>query len=81
MFTVESFSYAASNLTIQEASQILKRVVKGNYFYMHYFSPYYGEWRNDEFSIGQGSLSIKRLKEGEERIESLSFNIVGKNPL
>lgn len=81
MFTVESFSYAASYLTIAEMQAILQKVAKGGTFTLHYFSPYYGQWRDDTFYVGKGSLEIGRLTEGGEYFDSLSFNMVGVNPI
>ena len=81
MFTVESFSYAASYLTIAEMQTILQKVAKGGNFTLHYFSPYYGQWRDDTFYVGKGSLEIGRLTEGGEYFDSLSFNMVGVNPI
>lgn len=81
MFTVESFSYVASYLTIAEMQTILQKVAKGGNFTLHYFSPYYGQWRDDTFYVGKGSLEIGRLTEGGEYFDSLSFNMVGVNPI
>ena len=81
MFTVEAFSYTASDLTLEEMSQILKIVARGELFKMHYLSPFHGRWRDDEFYVGKGSMSIGCWKEKEERYESLSFNIIGRNPI
>lgn len=81
MFTVESFSYSASTLTVAEAKTILQLVAKGKTFTLHYFSPYYGTWRDDKFYVGKGSLEIGRLNESGERIDGLSFNMIGVNPI
>lgn len=81
MFTNESFSYEATNLKENEMSQILRQVAKGKNFTLHYRSPYYGSWRDDTFYVGKGSLSIGSWKEDEECYESLSFNMVGVNPI
>lgn len=81
LFTVESFSYEATDLTIQSMKQILEIVAKGSPFTMYYFSPYYGIWRTDTFYVGRGSLSIGTLEVESERYESLSFNIIGINPI
>lgn len=81
MFTVESFGYSATNLTEAEMQQILELVAKGGTYRLHYRSPYYGGWRDDYFYTGKGSLSIGSWKEDEERYESLSFNMVGVNPI
>lgn len=81
MFTVESFSYEAAWLTVEEMKTILQIITKGGNFTLHYFSPYYGTWRDAPFYVGQGSLSIGRLNEDRERYESLSFNMIGVNPI
>ena len=54
MFTVESFSYAASYLTKEEMQTILQKVAKGGNFTLH---------------------------EDGEIFDSLSFNMVGVNPI
>lgn len=80
IFTVESYSYSATNVPIQKAKELLQMIV-GRNFSMYRFSPYYGTWREDEFQVGKGSLKIGSLKVEEEVYSSLSFNIVGVNPL
>lgn len=80
LFTVESNSYSASNLTIAEMRAILQEII-GKNFTLHYFSPYYGIWRDDEFYVAKGSLKVGSLKAGEEKYDSLSFNAVGVNPI
>ena len=81
MFTVESFSYTASWLTQEEMSTILQIVALGKPFTLQYLSPYYGTWREGRFYVGKGSLSVGRWNEAEERYESLSFNMVGVDPI
>ena len=81
MFTVEQFSYTATDIPIDDAKVIIQQVIKGNPFKLHYFSPYYGVWRDDTFRVGKGQYSIGKLVEGEEKLESLSFNMTGDNPL
>ena len=81
MFTVEQFSYVATDIPVDEASKILQMIVHGRPFTLHYFSPYYGIWRDDKFRVGKGSLTIGKLKENEEKLTSLSFNMTGDNPI
>lgn len=81
MFTVESFGYKATGLTIAEMKTILQIVAKGVPYTMHYFSPYYGTWRDDTFYTGKGSLAIGYLNESTGQYDSLSFNMVGVNPI
>lgn len=77
LFTVESYSYSASDLTLSEMSYILKQVAKGRKFKAHYLSPYEGKWQDGYFYVGKGSLKIGSWKEEEEIYDSLSFNMIG----
>lgn len=81
LFTVEAFSYTATNLTKEEMSEILQIIVPGKPFELYYLSPFYGVWRDAEFYVGKGSLSIGRWNPDEELYESLSFNMIGVNPI
>ena len=81
LFTVEQFSYTATDIPISEASVIIRQIVKGEAFTLHYYSPFYGVWRDDTFRVGRGQYSIGSLKEDGERLESLSFNMTGDNPI
>lgn len=81
LFTVEKFSYSAKHLTVEEMRTILRLIASGRYFTLHYFSPYFGAWREDTFYVGKGSLSIGRLNEDAEFFDELSFNMIGVNPI
>ena len=81
LFTVEQFSYSATNIPVKSASVILQQIIKGDAFELHYFSPYYGTWRNGMFRVGQGQFTIGTVEDGGETISSLSFNMTGDKPL
>lgn len=81
LFTVEQFSYSATDVPIDDVKVILQQIIKGNPFTLHYYSPFYGRWRDDIFRVGKGQYSIGSLKSDEEKIETLSFNMTGDNPI
>lgn len=84
LFTVEAFTVEYRNLTPNQASAILQRIVQTPskpYFSLYYFSPYYGQWRTAQFYVGEGSLKIKTLEQGSENIDSISCSFVGRNKL
>ena len=84
LFTTESFTVEYSKLTIAQTSTLLHAIVQRPgkpYFTLHYFSPYFGTWRNGQFYVGKGTLRIRTLKVGEEEMKSISCNFVGKEPL
>ena len=81
LFTVEQFSYSATDIPAEEVSVILQQVIKGEAFNLHYYSPYYGSWRDGMFRVGQGQFDIGTLEDGGERISSLTFNMTGEEPI
>lgn len=81
MFTVERFTYTASDIPTADVSEILQMVI-GKNFELHYFSLYHGKWRTATFYVGQTSdVKIGELKENHEIVSSLSFNMQGVDPL
>ena len=80
MFTKESFSYPASKMPAAEASKILKLVV-GKTFSLYAWNPYFGKWMTMRCYVGKGSMNIKTLKEGDETMSNISFNMVDLIPL
>ena len=81
LFTVEAYSYKATDLTLQEMSQILQIIDRGKPFTVRYLSAHYGKWRTDKFYVGKGTLTVGSWEASEERYDELSFNLVGVNPL
>lgn len=84
LFTVEAFDVEYKHLNPAQTSALLQKIVQrpGHaYFSLHYFSPYYGAWRTDQFYVGDGTLEIKTLEEGDEDISEISCSFVGRNKL
>ena len=81
LFTVEQVSYKATNIPVSEASAILRMIALGSPFTLYYYSPFFGTWRTDSFYVGKGNLNVGTLKEGEEYLTGLSFNMTGVNPI
>ena len=81
LFTVEQLGYVASNVPQPEVTKILQMIDQAQKFTLHYFSMHYGGWRDGIFFVGQGEYDVSSWKVGEERVEKLSFNMTGVNPL
>lgn len=81
LFTVEQLNYTATNIPQSEATKILQMIDGGGDFTLHYFSMHYGRWRDGKFYVGKGDMSIGTLEKGEEKLESLSFNMTGVDPI
>lgn len=80
-FAVEQFSYEATEIPMEKATEILQMIARGNPFTLHYYSIFYGAWRDGLFRVGKGSLNIGTLEEGYEKLSSLSFNMTGEEPI
>ena len=81
LFTVEQYGYTATNVPQEKATEIIRIICTGKPFKLHYFSMYYGEWRDAMFYVGKGDFDISSLKEGEECVKTLSFNMTGVRPI
>lgn len=81
LFTVEQYSYEATNVPVAEANKILKAIVKGKTFELYHWSLYHMAWRTDPFYVGKGSLTIGEISPDFKTISKLSFNMQGVNPL
>lgn len=81
LFTVEALTYSASNVPVSRVTEILQIIGKGRPFTLHYYSVYYGAWRDARFYVGKNSCKIGYLTENEECIDTLSFKMVGVNPI
>lgn len=84
LFVVQAFDVKFERLTPAQCSQLLQAVIRrpGHAtFSMYYFSPWYGAWRTDNFYCTGESLSIKTVKENNERLTDLSMTFVGVNPV
>ena len=81
LFTVEQFGYTATDVPLDEATKIMKIVAKGKPFTLHYFSLYYGKWVDNKFYVGKGNLDFKRLTIKNGKVNKLSFNMTGVNPI
>lgn len=81
IFTVEQIGYTATHIPVKEAQKILRYIIKGRPFTLRYYSLYYGGWRDGKFYVGKGNCNIGSLEDGEEFLDSLSFNMTGVDPL
>lgn len=82
LFTIEQYSYSASNVPVAEATKIIQMVLKGKPVLLHYWSVYYGRWRDDYFRVGKSqNITIGTLISGGEMYSKLAFNMTGVNPV
>lgn len=81
MFTVEQLGYTAKHIPAQEVANILQKIAKGYDFELHYYSAYYGMWKDAPFYVGKGDCEVGSLEENGEYMSSLAFNMTGRDPI
>ena len=68
-------------MTKEEVALILTQVLNRSSFSAHYFDIKTATWRDAEFYATTFNITPIDLTEDDERIEELSFNIIGVNPI
>lgn len=81
MGSVASYGLKWSDLTKEEASLILSQVLDKPSFSAHYFDVKTATWKDADFYATTFNITPINLAESQERIEELSFNIIGIKPI
>lgn len=79
--SVGSYGLKWSDLTKEEVALILSQVLDKPSFSAHYFDVKTATWKDANFYATTFNVTPINLKESEERIEEISFNIIGINPI
>mgnify|MGYP001864313700 CR=1 FL=1 len=79
--SVMSYGLKWTDLTKEEVALILTQVLNRPSFSAHYFDVKTATWRDAEFYATTFNITPIDLTEDDERIEELSFNIIGVNPI
>ena len=81
MGSVASYGLKWSDLTKEEVSLILSQVLDKPSFSAHYFDVKTATWKDADFYATTLNITPINLAESQERIEELSFNIIGIKPI
>ena len=81
LFTVEAYKITFPKLDKTDMSGILQAIKGKPSFKFHYFSPYYGSWRDDYFYVANIESTKVFVKDDYEWINGLTFQITGVNPV
>ena len=81
MFTVEQYSYEASNVPVIEANKILKGYRKRKNFQFVSLVALPHGMETDPFYVGKASLTIGEISQDLKFVSKISFNMQGVNPL
>lgn len=81
MFTVEAYSLKWTNISAVAVKKILEQVMGKNSFSFYHFNVYSCQWEEGEFYVANINSPFYSLEDGEERVEELSFQVTGINPV
>ena len=79
--SVGSYGLKWSDLTKEEVALILSQVLDKPSFSAHYFDIKTATWKDADFYATTFNITPIDLTEDQERIEELSFNIIGIRPI
>lgn len=81
MFTVEAYSLKWTNISAVAVKKILEQIMGKNSFSFYHFNVYSCQWEEGEFYVANINSPFYSLEDGEERVEELSFQVTGINPV
>lgn len=79
--SVGSYGLKWTDLTKEEVATILSQVLDRPSFSAHYFDIKTANWKDADFYATTFSITPIDLTDQHERIEELSFNIIGIRPI
>ncbi len=80
LFTTEAYQLKWSNIKAADAAIILQQIKERNFDFYH-FNMFTAKWETAVFYASNFKPSPICLKEGEEILSELSFQVTGVNPV
>ena len=81
LFTAEAYKLKWTDIKASEAGRILQEIVGKDEFNFFHFNVYSGRWEKAKFYASNFNAPVVSLKEGDERLSELSFQVTAINPL
>ena len=81
MGTIQSYSFEWQSIDPEEASKIIGQTLNRSSFSLRYYSPVTGRWETDLFYATNYKPGSLKTIDGVLKWESLSFNVIGINPV
>lgn len=81
LFTVESYNLRWVNISATDVSAILSQVVGKSGFNFYHYNIYRARWETGVFYAANFNSPVLSLKEGNEKVKELTFQVTGENPL
>lgn len=81
LFSTEAYKLKWTDIPVMQASNILNQVVNKNEFDFFHFNLYACRWETSRFYAANFNAPVLCLKEGEEKLDELSFQVTSIHPL
>ena len=79
--TIGSYEMRWEYIKTSEASKILQLVLNKSQFKVHYYDLFTDSWKSAYFYASNFEMTPLTLEENYKYIDSLSFSIIGVNPI
>lgn len=81
MGTIQSYSFEWGPILPEEAAKIVRQTLNKSSFTLRYLSFISGKWETGQFYASNYSPGSLKTIDGVFKWESLSFNVIGVNPI
>lgn len=81
LFTVEAYNLKWTNIKAADASRILNEILNKSGFNFTHFNLFKNQWETTKFYVANITSPIINLREGLEKVQQLSFQVTGVNPI
>lgn len=81
MFTVEAYNLKWTDLSAVIVKNILAQIMGKSSFNFYHYNVYKAQWEWGEFYVSNISSPFYRLNENKEKVNELSFQVTGINPV
>lgn len=81
LFTTESYNLRWTNLPAADVSAILAQVLGKSSFNFYHYNIYKARWETGAFYAANFNSPALSLKEGNEKVKELTFQVTGVNPV
>lgn len=81
LFSVQAYKVKFPTLYKNDFPPLLQMLINYDRIEFHYFNPVLGIWKTEEFYVENIQTDGVKVKDGEEKLYGLEFQITAINPL
>ena len=81
LFTVEAYDLKWTDISAEAVKNLLQEIMGKDSFDFYHYNVYKAQWETGRFYVANINSPFYDLSEGNERVDELSFQVTGINPV